>query len=196
MKKLLLLAALLLCGASAFCQGLQWGPWVTETRENSLSILWVSEQPGMAWAELENGTRIWETFAGRRIFRRLHKIHLEGLEPGAELRYRVGGENLLDDSHPKDPKFGTSYSGDWQKVKTFDAEAPACYAQLVRTVFQRARNRKRLDRQRSEIPDIDVYTSANGNAKRVVLVPALGLISVATHRGGHDRMLRLVELVS
>ena len=101
MKKLLLVATLLLCGASAFCQGLQWGPWVTETRENSLTILWVSEKPGMAWVELEDGTRIWETFAGRRIFGRLHKIHLKGLQPGETVKYRVGGENLKDDSNAR-----------------------------------------------------------------------------------------------
>lgn len=126
MKKLFLLAALLLCGASAFCQGLQWGPWVTETRENSLSVLWVSEQPGMAWLELEDGTRIWETFAGRRIFGRLHKIHLEGLAPGAAVKYRVGGENLKDDSNPRKPKFETSYADGWHSVKSFDASAPTC----------------------------------------------------------------------
>ena len=126
MKKLLLLTALLLCEVPAFCQGLQWGPWVTETRENSLSILWVSEQPGMAWVELEDGTRIWETFAGRRVFQRLHKIHLQGLKPGAEVRYRVGGENLKDGSHPKNPKFGTTYADDWRSVKIFDSQASAC----------------------------------------------------------------------
>ena len=126
MKKLFLLAALLLCGASAFCQGLQWGPWITETRENSLSVLWVSEQPGMAWLELEDGTRIWETFAGRRIFGRLHKIHLEGLAPGAAVKYRVGGENLKDDSNPRKPKFETSYADGWHSVKSFDASAPTC----------------------------------------------------------------------
>ena len=126
MKKLLLVASLLLCGASAFCQGLQWGPWVTETRENSLSILWVSEKPGMAWVELEDGTRIWETFAGRRIFGRLHKIHLKDLQPGATVKYRVGGENLKDDSNPRKPKFDTSYAHPWESVKTFNAEAPTC----------------------------------------------------------------------
>ncbi len=126
MKKLLLVATLLVCGASAFCQGLQWGPWVTETRENSLSILWVSEKPGMAWVELEDGTRIWETFAGRRIFGRLHKIHLEGLQPGAAVKYRVGGENLKDDSNARNPKFDTSYAHNWESVKTFNAEAPDC----------------------------------------------------------------------
>ena len=137
MKKLLLAAALLLCGASAFCQGLQWGPWVTETRENSLSILWVSEQPGMAWVELEDGTRIWETFAGRRVFKRLHKIHLEGLQPGAQVRYRVGGENLKDDSHPKNPKFGTSYAHDWKSVKTFNPEAATCRFSMLNDVHMR-----------------------------------------------------------
>ena len=122
----MLVAALLVCGASAFCQGLQWGPWVTETRENSLSILWVSEKPGMAWVELEDGTRVWETFAGRRIFGRLHKIHLKDLQPGATVKYRVGGENLKDDSNPRKPKFDTSYTHQWESVKTFNAEAPTC----------------------------------------------------------------------
>lgn len=147
MKKLLLLASLLLCGASAFCQGLQWGPWVTETRENSLSILWVSEQPGMAWVELEDGSRIWETFAGRRVFGRLHKIHLQNLQPGATVKYRVGGENLKDDSNARKPKFETGYVDKWESVKTFDAGAPACRFSVVNDIHLRTGEYKALASQ-------------------------------------------------
>ncbi|MBQ6257252.1 MAG: metallophosphoesterase family protein [Clostridia bacterium] len=147
MKKLLLLASLLLCGASAFCQGLQWGPWVTETRENSLSILWVSEQPGMAWVELEDGSRIWETFAGRRVFGRLHKIHLQNLQPGATVKYRVGGENLKDDSNARKPKFETGYVDKWERVKTFDAGAPACRFSVFNDIHLRTGEYKALASQ-------------------------------------------------
>ena len=56
-----------------------------------MNILWVSEQPGMAYVELADGTVKFETFAGRRIFKRLHRVKLDGLEPGAIVRYRVGG---------------------------------------------------------------------------------------------------------
>ena len=72
-KRLLLVAALLLGGMPAFAQ-VQWGPWVTEAREKSLTILWVSEQPGMAWVDINDGTRVWETFAGRHVFGRLHQV--------------------------------------------------------------------------------------------------------------------------
>lgn len=147
MKKLLLLASLLLCGASAFCQGLQWGPWVSEARENSLSILWVSEQPGMAWVELEDGSRIWETFAGRRVFGRLHKIHLQNLQPGATVKYRVGGENLKDDSNARKPKFETDYVDKWESVKTFDAGAPACRFSVFNDIHLRTGEYKALASQ-------------------------------------------------
>ena len=49
---------------------LQQGPWVYGARENSVNILWISEKPGMAYVELEDGTLHYETYAGRRIFKR------------------------------------------------------------------------------------------------------------------------------
>ena len=137
MKRLFFVVVLLLSGLEAYSQ-VQWGPWVTEAREKSLTILWVSEQPGMAWVDLNDGTRVWETFAGRRIFGRLHQVHLEGLEPGSAVNYRVGGQNLKDDSHPKDPVFAEeTYQGAWQEVHTLSRKAAGCRFSVVNDIHLR-----------------------------------------------------------
>ena len=76
--------------------------------------------------ELSDGSQVWETFAGRRIFQRQHTIKIEGLKPGTELCYRVCGKDLADDSNARNPRFGDSYEGAWQRVRTFDPNAETC----------------------------------------------------------------------
>ncbi len=105
---------------------IEYGPWVTESRADRVTICWMSEKPGMAYVELSDGTQVWETFAGRRIFRRLHSIRIEGLEPGSEFTYRVCGQDLVDDSNARNPRFGDTYEGPWQHVKTLDPGAATC----------------------------------------------------------------------
>lgn len=102
------------------------GPWITNVSGNSATILWTTAHPGKAWVELGDGTKIWETFAGRRIFGRNHTVRIDGLNPGQIVRYRIGGEFLLDDSDPKDPKFDGTYDDCWHQFKTFDPSAPTC----------------------------------------------------------------------
>ena len=126
MKKLILS----LMGLGACLQGwagnVEYGPWVTEARTDGVTICWMSEEPGMAYVELSDGTQVWETFAGRRIFKRLHSVRIKGLEPGTELCYRVCGQDLTDDSNARNPRFGDTYAGPWQRVRTFDPEAATC----------------------------------------------------------------------
>ena len=82
MKRLFLVLMAVALAAECLAQGVKVGPWVCNTRENSVTILWTSEVPGMAFLELEDGTQKYETFAGRRIFGRLHSITLGGLNAG------------------------------------------------------------------------------------------------------------------
>lgn len=126
MKRLLLLVLGLVACLDGWAGSIDYGPWVTEAREDRVTICWMSEKPGMAYVELADGTQVWETFAGRRIFRRLHSVRIDGLEPGAELSYRVCGKDLVDDSNARNPRFGDSYEGQWQRVRTFDPEATTC----------------------------------------------------------------------
>lgn len=126
MKKLMILLLGLISCLEGLAQSVKYGPWVTESRSDRMTVCWMSENPGMAYVELSDGTQIWETFAGRRIFKHLHAVQVDGLEPGTELRYRVCGQDLVDDSNARNPRFGDTYQGQWQCVRTFDPEAATC----------------------------------------------------------------------
>lgn len=131
MRKFLFAATLLLLGATqAFSRNagsdVRTGPWVTDVTQNGMTILWTSRNPGQAWVELADGTRIWEVFAGRRVFGRFHRITLTGLAPGEVVGYRVGGRLLEDDTNARDPRFGEEYADDWHTVHTFDHSRQTC----------------------------------------------------------------------
>ena len=126
MKKMIIFLLGLMAGIQVWAEGIEYGPWVTEARADRMTICWMSEEPGMAYVELSDGTQVWETFAGRRIFKRLHSVQIKGLQPGTELSYRVCGQDLVDDSNARNPRFGDVYEGPWQKVQTFDPEAQTC----------------------------------------------------------------------
>lgn len=119
---------------------LQQGPWVYGARENSVNILWVSEKPGMAYVELADGTVKYETFAGRRIFQRLHRVKLEGLEAGEVVRYRVCGVDLADDSNPYDPVFADAYEGEWHSVRTLNRRAKTCHFSVFNDIHMRTQD--------------------------------------------------------
>lgn len=126
MKRLLILLIGLMTCLEGWAGSVKYGPWVTESRADRVTICWLSEKPGLAYVELADGTQVWETFAGRRIFKRLHSVRIEGLEPGSELSYRICGQELEDDSNARNPRFGDIYEGSWQRVKTFDPAASTC----------------------------------------------------------------------
>ena len=137
MKKIVFfLLGIALC-AEALAGGVKAGPWVTEARTDRVTIVWTSDVPGMAYVELEDGTKVWETFAGRRVFHRLHSVRIDGLQPGEVLRYRVGGQELKDDSNARNPEFGAFYEGDWHSVRTFDPKASECRFSVFNDVHNR-----------------------------------------------------------
>lgn len=94
MKRISLLLLVLLTALSARAKGIQAGPWVTDASDSTLTILWISELPGTAYVELEDGRTLYDVFAGRRIFRRLdvecdarYNIHLRMFNTGGEKEF-------------------------------------------------------------------------------------------------------------
>lgn len=79
MNRAIILLLTLLASLKVWAGNIEYGPWVTESREDRVTICWMSEKPGMAYVELSDGTKVWETYAGRRIFGRLHSIQIKGL---------------------------------------------------------------------------------------------------------------------
>ena len=137
MKKILLFLMGVTLGLNGLAQGVKSGPWVGEARADRVTILWTSDIPGMAYVELADGTKVWETFAGRHVFHRLHSVRIDGLAPGQELRYRVCGQNLEDDSNARNPRFGDVYEGEWHSVRTFDPKDPECRFSVFNDIHMR-----------------------------------------------------------
>ena len=137
MKKLLLILLSATLCLNVMAGGVKSGPWVTEARTDRITILWTSDVPGMAWVELADGTKVWETFSGRRVFHRLHSIRIGGLQSGSILRYRVCGQDIKDDSNARNPEFGEVYEGEWQSVRIFDQKASECRFSVFNDIHMR-----------------------------------------------------------
>ena len=137
MKKFLLFLVSITLSLNVLAGGVKSGPWVSEARTDRVTILWTSDVPGMAWVELADGTKVWETFAGRRVFHRLHSIRIDGLQPGTVLRYRVCGQDIEDDSDARNPRFGTVYEGEWHSVRIFDQKAAECRFSVFNDIHMR-----------------------------------------------------------
>ena len=137
MKKILLILLSATLCLNVMAGGVKSGPWVTEARTDRITILWTSDVPGMAWVELADGTKVWETFAGRRVFHRLHSIRIGGLQGGSILRYRVCGQDIKDDSNARNPEFGEVYEGEWQSVRIFDQKAAECRFSVFNDIHMR-----------------------------------------------------------
>ena len=137
MKKILLILLSATLCLNVMAGGVKSGPWVTEARTDRITILWTSDVPGMAWVELADGTKVWETFAGRRVFHRLHSIRIGGLQGGSILRYRVCGQDIKDDSNARNPEFGEVYEGEWHRVRIFDQKAAECRFSVFNDIHMR-----------------------------------------------------------
>lgn len=208
MKKLMVLLLGLMACLEGWAGSITYGPWVTEARADRVTICWLSEKPGMAYVELADGTQVWETFAGRRIFQRLHSIQIDGLDPGTELRYRVCGKELADDSNARNPRFGDTYEGQWQHVRTFDPEAQTCRFSVFNDIHMQLDKYQALARQvDSAATDFlflngDIVSAGNYVADTLVRyeLSALGTlpagIPVLFARGNHEGRGNNTKLVA
>ncbi len=213
MKKVILLLSVLVCmgvqvPGVVSAQGIQAGPWISDMSENRMTVLWTSEVPGTAFVELEDGRTFYDTFAGRRIFRRLHSITVDGLQPGQVVRYRLHGENIEDDTNARDPKFGSSYIGPWEQVKTFDYEAETCRFSVFNDIHMKVDKYGKLAAQvDSAATDFlflngDIASAGNYELDTLVHyeVEPLGSLAagvpVLFARGNHEGRGNNVELVS
>ena len=125
------------------------GPWVTDMSEDAFTVLWTTAMPCQGWVELANGRRVYEEYAGRKLFGTLHTVRVKGLSRGADYRYRIGNR-VVDPVNPRRPAYGRDiYSGDYM-VTTFDPNRKTCHFTVMNDVHMR------LDHYGALLDDIDL----------------------------------------
>lgn len=128
---------------------LSCGPWVTDMREDAFTVLWATDVPCQGWVELDNGRRIYEEYAGRKMFGTHHTVRVEGLSRGGAYGYRVGNR-VVDALNPRRPAYGRDmYSGRHQ-VTTFDPNRKTCRFSVINDVHMQ------LDHYAALLDDIDL----------------------------------------
>ena len=125
------------------------GPWVTDMSENAFTVLWSTDVPCQGWIELDNGRRIYENYAGRKLFGTLHTVRVEGLSRGSTYGYRAG-YRVVEPLNPRRPAYGRDMYSDRYEVTTFDPNRKTCRFTVVNDVHMR------LEHYAALLDDIDL----------------------------------------
>ncbi len=102
MKRFFLLTGALLLAATVAAQSaarIENGPYLLNVTDEGFTVVWTTTTDAAAWVEVapDDGTHFYtaerpryhDTRLGRRRTGRLHRVRIEGLEPGTRYRYRV-----------------------------------------------------------------------------------------------------------
>lgn len=83
-----------------------YGPYLQNVTETGASIIWVTDKPALSWVEIapDDGSnfyaaerpRYFQTHLGKKNIGTLHRIALDGLEPGTVYRYRIFSQEALE----------------------------------------------------------------------------------------------------
>ena len=81
------------------------GPWLSAVGENEFTVCWITNVESAVWVEVApddktnfyavERPKYYETFQGRRVIGKLHKVRIAGLEKGTAYRYRIFSEQVL-----------------------------------------------------------------------------------------------------
>lgn len=121
------------------------GPWIQNVSEESLTILWTTNQKALSWVEFdtEDGTTwyqhshpsYYETVSGRRYYGTFHRVRIDGLKKGTKYRYRILGKAIADDSNAYATAYGPELAiSSVHSIKTLDYGAPVCKFSMVNDI--------------------------------------------------------------
>lgn len=126
-----------------------YGPWVTDMSEDAFTVLWQTDRACQGWVQLDNGRRIYEDYAGRKLFGTLHTVRVEGLSRGADYGYCIGNR-VVDPLNPRRPAYGRDMYSEHFSVKTFDPNRKTCHFTVMNDVHMR------LEHYAALLDDIDI----------------------------------------
>lgn len=122
---------------------LVYGPWIQNVTEDSVTILWTTNEKSLCWVEMsedkgntfyhEGGrAKYFQTISGRKYYGTFHSVTIKGLRKATQYQYRIVGKPIADDSNP----YGIAYGAEQditgaKKIKTLDYNAPKCCFSMV-----------------------------------------------------------------
>ena len=141
MKRIFLSILMLLglvAGASAQRAKAVCGPYVQCVSETGFTVIWTTDQEAVAWVEVapDDGTHFYNKERdkyydmrgnGVHPIGKIHKVEVDGLEPGTTYRYRIMYKGVLAYNGQGDVQYsyqnGTDvYRGQPHKITTFKKE--------------------------------------------------------------------------
>lgn len=105
-KAALLLFMMILQTTSLFAVSITHGPWISDMDSTSITIMWITDKPGLSWVELaaddglhfysQSHAKKYDTLNGRRVVTdTIHRVRIDGLTPDTRYRYRIFTKELL-----------------------------------------------------------------------------------------------------
>lgn len=134
MKRLLTLLGVLLLSGVAFGQPsvrIAHGPYLQQVTDDGFTVVWTTTMDAASWVEVapDDGShfyaaerpKYYDSHIGKRRIGRLHRVRVEGLEPGTTYRYRIMQQGVLRDEGNKRVVLGEGYGSDILKHKPYTA---------------------------------------------------------------------------
>lgn len=174
------------------------GPWVTNMHDGAFSVLWTTDKESTAFVQLEDGSRIYDTFAGRRVHSRFHRVDVPFEEAGSIVSYSIGNADVLEKENPRRPKYAAEAITGPYSVRTFDASAGVCRFSAMNDIHMNTGRYSRLasqiDRDNTDFVFLigDIITCNHfsiDSLARYEIAPLGGLASnmpVMFARGNHE----------
>jgi predicted phosphodiesterase len=113
---------------------IQYGPYLQNTGENEVTVVWVTSADALGWVEIAPDDSLsfyarprpqyFQAECGKKTVGKLHRVTLKGLSKNTSYIYRVYSREVLEMTD-RDTKFGKTVATDGHrrplKFKTFDA---------------------------------------------------------------------------
>lgn len=191
------------------------GPYLQNVTSTSFTVMWISDIDAMAWVELapDDGKSFYYaerpkyfdmSGCGIKPVKRVHRITVNGLEPGTRYRYRIMMKSIADYGSFHDISYGREYGANVYTesapvVKTLANDYASVRFAVVNDVHEREEDLRKLfsDKKKNAGYDFVVFngdmTSSITDQEKIVkfnLVPAselfAGVVPFHMVRGNHE----------
>lgn len=116
-------------------------PYLQNVTNTGFTVIWTTTTDAVSWVEVapDDGTHFYNEERpkyfdlrglGRRPIGRVHKVRIDGLEPGTTYRYRIMMQGVLDQDNRSSITYGPSYGLDLRKHPTKVTTKRADYDKL------------------------------------------------------------------